>query len=115
MKLEKDATEFRNNMRQMLIKLKFEEKMATNLEKGIFNYTCRISKQQKIVRKWENEHFIRIYTDKFRSIWKNLANKKFYNAIKKKKNKGKKCRIYDTSRNKSKNLEKFDRDKIKKR
>ena len=89
MKLEKNASEFRNNMRQMLVKMKFDEKMATNLEKGIFNYTCRISKKQKIVRKWENEHFIRIYTDKFRSIWKNLANKKFYNAIKNKKIKAK--------------------------
>ena len=81
MKLEKESSEFRNNMRSMLRKMKFDEKTAINLEKGIFNSTCRVSKQKNIVRKWENEHFLRIYTDKFRSIWKNLANEEFYNAI----------------------------------
>ena len=59
MKLEKEASEFRNNMRQILRKKNFDEKTSTNLEKGIFNYTCRISKDKKIVRKWENEHFVR--------------------------------------------------------
>ncbi len=89
MRLEKEASEFRNNMRKILKNLKFDEKTSINLEKGIFNYTCRISKEKKIVRKWENEHFVRIYTDRFRSIWRNLENKQFYKAIKKKKIKAK--------------------------
>jgi len=80
---------FRTNVQKKLNKIIRKKKISINLEKGIFNYTCRISKEKKIVRKWENEHFVRIYTDRFRSIWRNLENKKFYNAIKKNKIKAK--------------------------
>ena len=45
---------------------------ATNLEIGIFNYAIKEATRKKIVKKWENPHFVSIYIDRLRSIYMNL-------------------------------------------
>jgi len=50
-------------------------KDCTNLERAIFNYAISESKKRKIIRKWENNKFLQIYVDKFRSIYTNLNPK----------------------------------------
>ena len=52
-----------------------DDPIVLNLEKGIFNYTIQVAKQKNIVRKWDNDTFVLIYTDKFRSILFNLNAK----------------------------------------
>jgi DNA-directed RNA polymerase subunit M/transcription elongation factor TFIIS len=47
---------------------------ATNLEKGVFNYTIKESSIRKIVKKWENPAFTQLYLDRMRSIYINLKN-----------------------------------------
>jgi len=64
---------FRSNIVEKInIILKIDNKKSKNLEKSIFNYAIRESKKKKIVRKWENEYFVQLYVDKFRTVWMNL-------------------------------------------
>jgi DNA-directed RNA polymerase subunit M/transcription elongation factor TFIIS len=66
---------FRSNVRKKLNEKFNNEKHATNLEKGIFNYTLKEADQRKIVKKWDNKHFVLIYQSHLRSILKNLNDK----------------------------------------
>lgn len=63
---------FRANVRNKLNDILQNEKNSLNLEKGIFNYTLKESDYKKIVKKWENKHFIQIYLDRLRSVYVNL-------------------------------------------
>jgi len=63
---------FRANIRQKLDAILENEKNSANLEKGIFNYALKEADRRKIVKKWDNKHFIQIYLDHLRSIMTNL-------------------------------------------
>ena len=63
---------FRSNIRKKLGAILENEKHSINLEKGIFNYTLKESDQRKIIKKWDNKHFVQIYIDHLRSIMINL-------------------------------------------
>lgn len=66
---------FRNNVRQKLInKINNENKVASNLEKAIFNYAIKEATQKKIIKKWENPYFVQLYVDRLRTIFQNLSN-----------------------------------------
>jgi len=56
---------------------KFAEKinpnLASNMEKGIYNWSINEANSRKIVKKWCNPYFMLIYTDRFRTIWTNLS------------------------------------------
>lgn len=86
-----NSVEFRSKIKDKIKEtLKFNDVNAANLEISIFNYTIKTSKKKKIVRKWENEYFVQLYVDKFRSIWVNLNpsyNKNNKGLLKKIKNK----------------------------
>jgi transcription elongation factor S-II len=49
-----------------------DEKNSNNMEKGIFNYSLKEADRHKIVKKWDNKHFVQIYVDRLRSIVLNL-------------------------------------------
>jgi len=70
-KIENPET-FRANIRQKLDTILENEKNCLNLEKGIFNYTLKEADRRKIVKKWDNKHFVQIYIDHLRSIMTNL-------------------------------------------
>jgi len=63
---------FRNNIRKKIIEIIENEKNTVNLEKGIFNYTLKEAERRKVVKKWDNAHFVQIYIDHLRSILANL-------------------------------------------
>lgn len=76
---------FRKNMREEFARIiekyadvKLETKVirqyATNIEIGVFNYTIKESNFRKIVKKWDNPLFVRLYIDRLRSIYLNLKN-----------------------------------------
>ena len=67
-----DHVAFRNKIKYNLNKLLDDEKKSTNLEKGIFNYTIKKSNELKIIKSWENNCFVDIYFNKFKSIYTNL-------------------------------------------
>tara|TARA_E500000178_G_scaffold323890_1_gene349886 strand:- start:115 stop:627 length:513 start_codon:yes stop_codon:yes gene_type:complete len=61
--------------------LNINETDASNLEKGIFNYAIKEATIKKIVKKWENPHFVSLYKDRLRSIYMNLKNDHFRKMI----------------------------------
>jgi transcription elongation factor S-II len=70
-----NSTLFRDNIRSKINPLlDLEMSDATNLEIGIFNYAIKEATRRKIVKKWENPHFVSIYIDRLRSIYMNLKN-----------------------------------------
>ena len=73
---------FRDNIRKKIHGLlDINETDASNLEKGIFNYTIKEATIKKIVKKWENPHFVSLYKDRLRSIYMNLKNDHFKKMI----------------------------------
>jgi transcription elongation factor S-II len=64
---------FRSNIRQKINNILNNEKNSSNLEKGIFNYCLKEAERRKIVKKWDNKHFVQIYLDHLRSIITNLT------------------------------------------
>lgn len=63
---------FRNNIKNKLNEILKNEKKSLNLEKGIFNYSLKEAERYRIVKKWDNKHFIQIYVDHLRSVITNL-------------------------------------------
>ena len=63
---------FRSNIKQKLNEILKDEKTSNNMEKGIFNYSLKEADRHKIVKKWDNKHFVQIYVDRLRSIVLNL-------------------------------------------
>jgi transcription elongation factor S-II len=51
-----------------------DDKMALNLEKGVFNYAIKEASSKKIIKKWENPYFTQLYLDRLRSVYLNLKN-----------------------------------------
>jgi transcription elongation factor S-II len=66
--------EFRANIRVKMQPMFDDEKLATNLEKGIYNFAIKEANNRKIIKKWENPHFVQLYLDRLRSICVNLKN-----------------------------------------
>ena len=67
-----NSESFRSNIRAKINEKLNNEKHSSNLEKGIFNYALKEADQRKIVKKWDNKHFVQIYLDRLRSIYTNL-------------------------------------------
>ena len=63
---------FRSNIRSRLNEILKNEKNSSNLEKGVFNYSLKEAEHRKIVKNWDNKHFIQVYVDRLRSIMTNL-------------------------------------------
>jgi DNA-directed RNA polymerase subunit M/transcription elongation factor TFIIS len=53
-------------------KTNIPNKNATNLEKGIFNYSLKEADRRKVLKKWDNFYFIQIYSAHLKSVMTNL-------------------------------------------
>jgi len=69
----KEPETFRFNMKTKLNNIIENDKLASNMEKGIFNYSLKEANNKKVVKKWDNPYFVQIYTDRMRSIIYNLT------------------------------------------
>ena len=69
-----EPTKFRNNIVSKLNEWTKNERISKNLERGIYNFAIKYSKEKSIVRKWENSAFAQIYIDRLRSIYRNLKS-----------------------------------------
>jgi len=63
---------FRSNVIKKINEKLYNEKNSSNLEKGIFNYSLKEAEQKKVLKKWDNNRFINIYLDRFRSVYFNI-------------------------------------------
>lgn len=50
------------------------DRLSTNLEIGIYNYTLKEASRKNIVRKWDNKFFLLIYKDRVRVIYMNFSS-----------------------------------------
>ena len=78
----KNPEQFRQNIRNKFHEIiQKEPKLATNLEKAVYNYTIKESTQRKIIKKWENPFFHQLYTDRLRTIFVNIKSPQILQAI----------------------------------
>jgi len=66
--------EFRKNMTMKLTNIMEDENASVNLEKGIYNYCLDHATTLNVVKKWDNNYFVKIYLDRMRTIYINLKN-----------------------------------------
>ena len=80
----KEPENFRKNIVSKLDIVIKNDKISNNLEKGIYNYAIKTAEEKKILKKWENEHFVNLYLQKLKTIIFNLKNEDVYNKLTKK-------------------------------
>ena len=64
--------EVRTAITDKILKLVGDEKIAKNIETGIFNSCIRLSDDKGIIKKWDNINFRNLYIHKAKSIYANL-------------------------------------------
>jgi transcription elongation factor S-II len=73
---------FRNNIRAKISPILGEEKLSSNLEIAIYNYSIKEANSRKIIKKWDNPYFVQLYVDRLRSIYMNLKNAELLEQLK---------------------------------
>ena len=66
-----DLNEYRTNIIELFTKV-LNKEIAEKLETSMFNYICDKSVERKIIRKWDNNFFRKMYFNKARSLYTNL-------------------------------------------
>ena len=77
-----NSDKFRKNIRSKLDPILGNDKLSQNLEIGIYNYAIKEANSRKIIKKWDNPHFVQLYLDRLRSIYINLKNADLLQLIK---------------------------------
>jgi transcription elongation factor S-II len=65
---------FRNEMRKRFDIFLGDKTKSVNMEIGAYNHTLKEATTRKVVRKWDNDHFVQLYVDRLRTIYTNLKN-----------------------------------------
>jgi DNA-directed RNA polymerase subunit M/transcription elongation factor TFIIS len=80
-----NPNDFRKNVKLKLGELLNNFKDGNNLEIGIYNYTLTKANEKNIIKKWNNTYFVRIYLDKFKTLYINLKTDSIKQLITEKK------------------------------
>jgi transcription elongation factor S-II len=81
-KIIENPDTFRKNIREKLNVFFENEKMSTNLEKGIHNWSLKEATNRKVIKKWDNPYFVQIYLDHLRSVYVNLKDDRLVKMVK---------------------------------
>jgi transcription elongation factor S-II len=73
---------FRSNIRKKIQPVLNDETLSVNLEIAVYNYAIKEANSRKIIKKWDNPHFVQLYVDRLRSIYVNLASADLVEQIK---------------------------------
>lgn len=65
---------FRENVRGMIDKRLGDGKACINIERGVFNWALEKAGELNVIRRWDSSGFVQLYTDKLRSVIRNLAD-----------------------------------------
>ena len=65
---------FRENLTIRINHLIQDEKLARNIERGVYNYALKEATTRKLLKKWDNPYFVQLYIDRMRSIYTNIKN-----------------------------------------
>jgi len=76
-----DPTKFRQCVIAKINLILSNEKISTNLEKGIYNYSLAASEEKKLIKKWSNEAFVILYIQKLRCILLSLKHKEIIDKL----------------------------------
>ena len=71
-----DPAQFRAGIIKEMTQLIGNDKIGTNIEKGIYNYAIKEATSRQIIKKWYNPLFCEIYSSRLRSIYTNLKKNK---------------------------------------
>ena len=66
---------FRKKMIEKINNIVKNEKLSKKLERSVFNFAIKESRNKKVIRKWENQNFCMIYVDRFKSLYFNINSK----------------------------------------
>lgn len=83
-----DLVEYRQKIINLFIELTKNKKLAFKIEASILNSVTELAKERKILRKWDNMIFRKMYFNKCRSLYSNIKvdsyvkNKKFMSRVK---------------------------------
>jgi transcription elongation factor S-II len=64
---------YRTNIRDRLKTFFNEYNDAINLEKGIHNWSIKEATNKRIIKKWDNPHFVSIYNSRLKTVMTNLS------------------------------------------
>ena len=76
-----DPFVFRSNVVNKLNCILDNEKIAINIEKGIYNYSIQTANKKNLIKKWNNEQFVTIYIQKLKMIMNNIIHPELLNKI----------------------------------
>ena len=82
MHIIENPQKFRSNIHAKLTTIIGNKNISINLEKGIFNYAIKEGTSKKIIKKWDNPHFVQLYLDRMRSIYINLKHEELLDQLK---------------------------------
>ena len=54
---------------------------ASNLEKGVYNWTVGEATRRNVVKKWDNEYFVELYVTRLRTVRSNISNERLQEAL----------------------------------
>ena len=75
--------EFRSNVvkkfAELLKDIEKNEKKAANVEKAIYNWSIKEATNKRVLKRWNNPTFVRLYIDRFRTIYFNVKTDSYVN------------------------------------
>jgi len=72
---------FRKNVREKINNILEHPVKSANLEIAVFNFAVKEANNRKVVKKWDNAHFVQLYKDRLRTIVINLKDDNILNQI----------------------------------
>jgi|TARA_B110000259_G_scaffold81733_1_gene95573 DNA-directed RNA polymerase subunit M/transcription elongation factor TFIIS len=72
---------FRTNIVNKLNSILDNEKIAVNMEKGIYNYSIQTAEKKNLIKKWNNEQFVMIYIQKLKMIINNITSPELFDKL----------------------------------
>lgn len=69
-----DPSTFRDKVRGLLDRRLDNMKKSIDMEKGVFNWSLQKAAELGVVKRWDNALFVRIYTDRVRTVARNIDN-----------------------------------------
>ena len=107
MRIIQDDELFRKNIVFKLNDIIKNDLISKELENGIYDYACKEANTWKLIIRWDNPNFVQLYSDRMRSIYINLKKDELLRNLQNGEINPKTLAFYDTSRNGSRSLERF--------
>jgi DNA-directed RNA polymerase subunit M/transcription elongation factor TFIIS len=82
LKCVREPDEFRKNVADKLNSIVENETKAINIERSIYNWTIKYTRERRIIQRWNNSEFVLLYMNRLKSIVYNLKNTDLLDRLK---------------------------------